>query len=149
MLVGVTMGDLEWRARQVDRQFGLLARVFTPRTVFMDVGAEDCSLALRASGWVERVYALDMRQASFAGALAPCNLKLMPPPEGAVDVAFSERFAENRLHDIYRSLVRGGIYVTGYADGIRRRLLDAGFSKVRLRPFGFPRRFVSHVTAVK
>ena len=42
---------LERNGREVERQFTLLCDFFTPRTVFMHVGAADCQLAVQA-GWV-------------------------------------------------------------------------------------------------
>jgi len=37
----------------VGEQIAFLSRAFTPRTVFMEIGAGDCALAVRAAGYVE------------------------------------------------------------------------------------------------
>ena len=50
---------LKKRNHDLERQFAFLRRLFTPRTVFMHYGAQDCALALQAAGYVERVYAVD------------------------------------------------------------------------------------------
>src|SRR6185295_18264710 len=48
---------LDRRSVAVHRTFGFLSRFLDARSVFMEVGAGDCALSLRASGFVERVYA--------------------------------------------------------------------------------------------
>jgi hypothetical protein len=63
--------------RNTDREFAFLQRRFTPRTVYMEIGAADCGLALRAAGYVDRVYALDVSGQFIESVLAPCNLRLM------------------------------------------------------------------------
>jgi SAM-dependent methyltransferase len=157
MLVGgpVTSGALrfpflrrlESHKYKVGREFAFLERRFTPRTVFMEVGGSDCELALRAAGYVERVYAVEVSGQFLQSALLPCNLRLVlcdgvriPVPEASVDVAWSGAFmdhlhpddAREHLASIRRSLVSGGEYicVTVSPQELRRRLLAAGFSKV-------------------
>jgi SAM-dependent methyltransferase len=135
------------------RQFRLLRPYFTPRTVFMHVGAAECSLALEAASYVERVYAVDPLQAVARSPRLPCNLRLvytkdphMPVAESTVDVAFSDALAAQRLAEIRRSLVPGGRYAffsdrpykeirrtlraTGF--GVRRRLLTDFLKKEKL-----------------
>ena len=118
-------------------QFQFLLRFFTPRTVFMHLGAGDCSLALRAASYVERVYALDASREVLCGVRLPCNLRLARelPVEERVDVAFATRGPGDgsaALDGICRSLAPGGSYFcTGPVRRTRRRLLDAGFSQVR------------------
>ena len=144
-------------ARRLQRyetnEFALLAGRFTPRTVFMDIGSSSCELALQAASYVERVYAIDVSGRFLQSVLVPLNLRLVlcggvriPVPEASVDVAFSGGFidqlhaedAAEHLSNVRRSLAPGGEYVcrTASPSEVRRRMLAAGFSKVRvLWPF--------------
>jgi SAM-dependent methyltransferase len=133
----------------VGRDFAFLERRFTPRSVFMEVGAADCQLALRAASHVERVYAVDVSGQFIQGVLVPCNLRLVlcdgvhiPVPEASVDLAWSGGFmdqlhpgdAHEHLRSVRRSLVAGGEYLCrtrGAPHKLHRRLLDAGFATVR------------------
>ena len=123
---------------------------FTPRTVFMEIGAADCRLALRAASYVERVYAIDVSGHFLHNVLVPCNLRLVlcdgvhiPVSEAAVDLAWGGGFmdplhpddAHAHLQSVRRSLVPGGEYLCRTrrpARELARRLLAAGFSKVRI-----------------
>ena len=128
----------------MERQFAFLRRLFTPRTIFMHFGAQDCALALQAAGYVERVYAVDALEGavreSARGLRLPCNLRFVDSRdlrgvgEGAVDVSFSERLPVNRLRDIHAKLAPQGKYVfqqNAMRREVRERLLEAGFSGVR------------------
>ena len=130
-----------------DNVFGFLARRFTPRTIFMEIGAAGYELALRAAGYVERVYAIDVSGRLLRDVLVPCNLRLVlcdgvriPVPAASVDVAWSGSFLD-RLHPddarehlaaVRRSLAPGGEYVCVSVHPARLRawLLQAGFSRV-------------------
>ncbi len=134
-------------------EFALLARRLTPRSVFMDIGSPDCDLALQAASYVERVYAVDVSGRFLQTVLVPLNLRLVlcggvriPVPESSVDVAFSGGFidqlhaedAAEHLASVRRSLVPGGEYIcrTASPSEVRKRMLAAGFSRVRvLWPF--------------
>ena len=127
-----------------------LEKRFTPRTVFMEIGAADCLFALRTATYVERVYAVDVSGAFLYTLPAPTNLRLVlcdgvriPVPESEVDLAWSGAFMDHlhpedaaaHLQSVRRSLVPGGRYVftTGQPPGeIRRRLFAAGFSVVQI-----------------
>jgi SAM-dependent methyltransferase len=137
------------RQRNTDRDFAFLQRRFTPRTVFMEIGAADCGLALRAAGYVDRVYAVDVSGQFIDSVLVPCNLRLVrcdgvhiPVPEASIDLAWSGAFmdqlhpdeAHEHLQSVRRSLVPGGEYLCrtrASPHELRRRLLAAGFSAVR------------------
>jgi hypothetical protein len=96
------------RDAQVHRQFELILRALTPHTVFMEIGAADCELALRAAGYVERVWCVD---AAAAPARPPCNLRCAPigsVPVESIDVAFSEGM-ENAEY-VCRVLKPGGVW---------------------------------------
>jgi SAM-dependent methyltransferase len=139
--------------RPESREFAFLARRLTPRAVFMDIGSPDCDLALQAAGYVERVYAIDVSGRFLQTVLVPLNLRLVlcggvriPVPEASVDVAFSGGFidqlhaedAAQHLASVRRSLVPGGEYIcrTASPSEVRKRMLAAGFSRVRvLWPF--------------
>jgi hypothetical protein len=127
---------IESRAAEVERQIGFLRRFFTPRTVFMHVGAADCALALQAASYVERVYALGVQDGLTSGLRLPLNLRLGIARE-PVDIAFSEQFDPSILRPIRNALAPGGryfFYVDGEYRQVRRQLRDAGFSDTRF-PF--------------
>jgi SAM-dependent methyltransferase len=130
--------------------FSLLEKRFTPRTVFMEIGAGGCRLALRAASYVERVYAVDVSGRSLRSALPPLNVRLVlcdgvriPPPDTKVDLAWSDEFMDRlppedalaHLQSVQRSLAPGGEYLFTTqqpAAQVRRRLFAAGFSAVRV-----------------
>jgi hypothetical protein len=126
---------LKRQGRDVERQFTLLCDFFTPRTVFMHVGAADCLLAVQAASYVERVYAVGASEGITRGVRLPCNLRFTAPADGEIDVAFSARVAASRLQDIHRSLAPKGMYLfqaAGDSAAARYRLREAGFSAVRV-----------------
>lgn len=112
--------------RDTDRLIGLLRRFVTPATVFMEIGAGDCALSIRAAALVRRVYAVDVSEQITRGARRPANFTLVLSdgcstgvPDGSVDVAFSNQLMEHlhpddaaeQLQNIHRSLAPGGVYV--------------------------------------
>jgi SAM-dependent methyltransferase len=138
---------LQTPGRSPAGEFSFLERRFTPRTVFMEIGGADCQLALKAAGYVERVYAIDVSGRLLQTVLAPVNLRLVlcdgvriPVPAASVDVAWSGAFmdhlhpddAREHLQGVYRSLVPGGEYLCstrGAPAELRRRMLEAGFAR--------------------
>jgi SAM-dependent methyltransferase len=131
-------------------QLAFLEKRFTPRTVFMEIGAADCVFALRAASNVERVYAIDVSGRFLHTVPAPANLRLVlcdgvriPLPEALVDLAWGGSFmdhlhpddAARHLQSVRRSLVSGGEYLFTTQQPpalIRRRLRAAGFSGLRI-----------------
>jgi hypothetical protein len=127
-----------------ERIFSFLARRFNARTVFMEIGGADCALALRAAGYVERVYVIDVSGQSLQNVLVPCNVRLVlcdgvriPVPEASVHLAWSGPFMDHLHHDdvldhltsVRRALTPGGEYICSSAHPAR--FLEAGFSRVR------------------
>ncbi len=126
---------LKSRSREVERQFTQLCDLFTPRTVFMHVGAADCLLAMQAAGYVERVYAIGAAEGVTRGVRLPCNLRFTPPADNEVDIAFSERLAAGELREIHSVLAAKGMYLfhaSGDSGNSRKLLREAGFSAVRV-----------------
>jgi len=161
------------RQREVDDLIALLRNYLTSSTVMMEIGAGDCELAIRAAAMVKKVYAIDVSEQITRGVTCPANFQLVlsdgcsiPVPQGSIDVAVSNQLMEHlhpddaleQLHNIYRSLAPGGVYVcitpnrvygphdvskyfdhvaTGFhlleytARDIRRLFASAGFSEIR------------------
>lgn len=161
------------RQREVDGLLALMRGSLTSSTVMMEVGVGDCELAIRAAAIVKRVYAIDVSAEITRGVSCPANFSLVlsdgcsiPVPEGSIDVAVSNQLMEHlhpddareQLHNIYRSLAPGGVYVcitpnrvygpndvskyfdqvaTGFhlveynSRDIRRLFASAGFSRIR------------------
>jgi SAM-dependent methyltransferase len=135
--------------RDSHSDFAFLDARFTPDSVFMEIGAASCKLALRAAGYVERVYAIDVSGHFVQNVLVPVNLRLVlcdgvriPVPEGTVDLAWSGAFmdqlhpddAGQHLASVHRALAPSGEYVIRTSQSIdetRKRLLVAGFAEVR------------------
>jgi SAM-dependent methyltransferase len=131
-----------------------LEKQFTPRTVFMEIGAapngEMSTLALRAASYVERVYAIDVSGRCLQSVAAPPNLRLVRcdgvrirVPESSVDLAWGGNFIDHlhpddalaHLENVRRCLVDGGEYLLATqqpAAQVRRQLFAAGFSAVRI-----------------
>ena len=117
------------RDAQVGRQFEFLLRVFTPRTVFMEIASSDCELSLRAASYVERVWCVD---AQSRVRQAPCNLRwdvMGGVPLRSIDVAFSESLVD--AGDVCRVLAPGGVWFVCGQLLPARLLREAGFSRVR------------------
>jgi trehalose utilization protein len=117
------------RHPELDRKFELLLRVFTPRTVFMEIGSSDCELSIRAASYVERVWCVD---ALARASHAPCNLRwdaIGGVPLQSIDVAFSERFAD--AEDVCRLLAPGGVWFV-HGELLRAQAFrQAGFARVQ------------------
>lgn len=130
-----------------DNIFGFVARRFTPRTIFMEIGAAGYELALRAAGYVERVYSINVSGELFRNVLVPCNLRLVfcdgvhiPVPAAAIDLAWGGDFldhlhpgeAREHLAAVQRGLVAGGEYLCSSANPgrVRALLLEVGFARV-------------------
>jgi SAM-dependent methyltransferase len=114
------------RARSVEHQLAFLRRFLPPGKRFLEIGAGDCALALRAAPLAARVYAVDVSRQITRGVKPPANFELrltegsrMPLEDGAADVAFSNQLMEHlhpedaaeQLREIRRSLAPGGLYV--------------------------------------
>ena len=122
----VQRADAGEDSRATDRLLALVSRFLTRDTVFMEIGAGDCALSIRAAALVKKVYAVDVSEQITRGARRPANFTLVLSdgcstgvPEGTVDVAFSNQLMEHlhpedaaeQLANIHRSLAPGGIYI--------------------------------------
>ena len=112
--------------RELDGLLAFLEPFLTPATVYMEIGAGDCALAMRVAGRVRHVYAVDVSETITHSARRPANFTLKlsdgcstEVPDGAVDLAFSNQLMEHlhpddaaeQLANIHRSLAPGGRYV--------------------------------------
>jgi len=136
--------------KKPDDPFSFLESRFTPRTVFMEIGSPDASLALRAAGYVERVYSIDISGHFARNVRAPANLRVVlcdgiriPLPEGAVDIAWSGEFMDHlhaedvlaHMESVRRGLADAGEYhftTKRPTMEVRKQLFAAGFSAVRV-----------------
>ena len=136
--------------RKPEDPFASLESRFTPRTVFMEIGSADSSLALRAAGYVERVYSIDVSGQLLHNLRAPCNLRVVlcdgvriPVPEATIDIAWSGDFMDHlhaddaieHLESVRRGLVDAGEYhftTEQPVKEVRKRVFAAGFSVVRV-----------------
>jgi len=135
---------------KVEDPYRLLEARFTPRTVFMEIGSPDQTLALRAASYVERVYSIDVSGQLAPSRRAPSNLRLVgcdgvriPVPEGSIDIAWSGDFldrlqpeaAAEHLKSVHGALAHGGEYLFTTQQPlaeVRRRVFAAGFSVARV-----------------
>ena len=119
-------GDHPQREHEIARALCFVRSFLSNESVFMEVGAGDCALALRAALLAKQVYAIDVSEEITRSVVPPGNFRLIlsdgcstPVPEGGIDVAFSNQLMEHlhpedareQLRNIYRSLAPGGIYV--------------------------------------
>jgi SAM-dependent methyltransferase len=116
----------ERRQRSVERELRFLRPYLDAGRAFMEIGAGDCALSLRATALARHVYAIDVSEQITGGAAGrPWNFELrltegtcIPVGDGAVDVAYSNQLMEHlhpedaleQLREIHRSLAPGGIY---------------------------------------
>jgi len=119
----------EARRAELERKLSFLLRVFTPRTVFMEIGSRDCELSIGAASYVERVWCVD---AAKRPSQAPSNLRwsaMGGVPLQSIDVAFSERFTS--AEDVCRLLAPGGVWFV-YGELLPAQVFrEAGFLRVQ------------------
>jgi SAM-dependent methyltransferase len=109
------------------RAMRIVRRLLTPDSVFLEIGAGDCSFAREVSGSVKRVVAIDVSDfAMRKGAALPANVETrvtggvdVPVPAGSIDVAFASNLIEHlhpddafeQTRNVYDALKPGGVYV--------------------------------------
>jgi SAM-dependent methyltransferase len=116
-------------ARQADltrRQLAMLGRFLTPETVYVEIGAGDCHLAMEVAQRVKHAYAVDVSDLIAGGEGRPERFTLLISdgvginlPDGAATVAYSNQLMEHlhpddardQLGEIARVLAPGGRYV--------------------------------------
>ncbi len=111
---------------KVRRELQFLRRFLTAETVFMEIGAGDCSLSIEVAKHVRQVYAVEVCEAITRGVCWPQNAKLIitdgtaiPVPDGSVTVAYSNQVMEHlhpddameQLLQVHRALKPAGCYV--------------------------------------
>jgi hypothetical protein len=129
------------RERDAERELRQLRPALDLHSVFLEIGAGDCTLARRAAGYVERAYAVDISEDVMGRLGGPPNLvrvvhdgMRIPLPEASIDVAFSRQLVISQLPGVCHALKDGGVYFTsskGPACELRQVFLDAGFSALR------------------
>lgn len=117
--------DARARETAVAVRMALIGRFLRPDTVFLEVGAGDCSLAREVAKHVKRCYALDVSR-ELVDMRGPPNMKTIlsdgcsvPVPEASVTLAYSCQLMEHihpddaieQLRNLYRALAPGGLYV--------------------------------------
>jgi len=118
--------DAASQQESVSRQMRLIRRYLNADSVFLEVGAGDCSLSREVSKYVRKVYAVDVSHEITKGEAFPPNLELVltdgssiPVPRESVTLAYSARLMEHlhpddaseQLKNIYSSLASGGKYI--------------------------------------
>lgn len=118
--------DLERQARLIAEQARLLQNFLTPQTVFLEIGAGDCSLSFEVARHTAHVYAVDVSAEITRSVERPANFTLIlsdgtsiPVPEQSITLAYSNQLMEHlhpddaltQLQNIYRALAPGGAYI--------------------------------------
>ncbi|HEY3075989.1 MAG TPA: methyltransferase domain-containing protein [Burkholderiales bacterium] len=129
------------RERDAERELRQLRLALDLHSVFLEIGAGDCTLTRRVAGYVERAYAIDSSEDIMGRLGGPPNLVRVvhdgvriPLPEASIDVAFSRSLIISQLPGVCHALKDGGVYFTsskGPASELREVFLDAGFSALR------------------
>ena len=124
-----------------DAIFEFIRPAFTLKSVFLQVGAGHFELALRAAGYVDRVYAVDapvpqdgrrLRQSKLPPNIVRVQKSTngIPVPEGSVDVAFSAELSA--LPAIHKTLAPGGVcFCVAKGSEAGEMVRRSGFSKLR------------------
>ena len=96
--------DIASRRRAVASRLRLLEPYITRRSVFMEIGPGDCSLALEMARTARHVYAVDVSTEITKGLSVPPNFELIicsgadfKIPPATVDLAYSHQLLEH-LH---------------------------------------------------
>jgi len=116
----------ESAGRAARARLKLLRRYIGGESTFVETGAGACALSLLVSGFVKRVYAIDVSREIAGDVAIPGNMRLLisdgleiPVPEGSADAVFSDQLAEHlhtddlveHLKNVYRCLAPGGTYI--------------------------------------
>ena len=104
----------------------VIERYLHPKSVFVEIGAGDCSLALAVAERVRQVYALEVSSEITDGVPTRRNCEViltdglsLPVPPGVAKLAYSNQVFEHlhpddgldHLRQVYRVLEAGGRYV--------------------------------------
>jgi len=105
-------------------RMGMIRRFINPETVFLEIGAGDCSLTLAVARLARKCYALDVSREILSGVRDPkietvlsdgCSV---PVPAGSVTLAFSFQVMEHihpddakeQLRNLFAAIAPGGSY---------------------------------------
>ncbi|MCX5800095.1 MAG: methyltransferase domain-containing protein [Candidatus Eisenbacteria bacterium] len=118
--------DAQSRLQAVSTQMRLLGRYLHPDSIFLEIGAGDCSLSREVSRRVRKAYAVDVSEEITKGESFPQNFELIisdgssiPVPRGSATLAYSRRLMEHlhpddavdQLKNVYVALAEGGKYI--------------------------------------
>src|SRR5262245_50736006 len=115
----------EERHRVVTKQFQTLKGLVTKDTVYLEIGAGDCALAMLMARYAKKVYALDVTDSLARDAARPSNFELIIsdgvgiPVGEPVDLVYSNQLmehlhpddAEEQLRNIYAVMRKGAEYL--------------------------------------
>jgi len=108
------------------RQLRLLRPWLRPETVYLEIGAGDCHLAMAVAAKVRHAYAVDVSDAIASADKCPGNFDLIlsdgvsvDVPRESIHVAYSHQLmehlhpedADRQLRGISESLAPGGVYI--------------------------------------
>jgi SAM-dependent methyltransferase len=117
------VSDAERRSA-IELRMSSLRRFLRPETVFLEIGAGDCSLTMEVAKLVRKCYALDVSREILSGVSDPkiqtvlsdgCSV---PVPEGSITLAYSFQVMEHihpddameQLRNLFRAIAPGGSY---------------------------------------
>jgi hypothetical protein len=119
-------GDATAQQGRAKRQIEVLGRFLRPDSVYLEVGAGDCHLAMTVAGQVRKAYAIEVSEVIAASDRRPSNFDLILSdgieinvPAGSVTVAYSHMLMEHlhpedavlQLREIHKTLAPGGVYI--------------------------------------
>jgi SAM-dependent methyltransferase len=117
------VSDSEKRAANTLRMASL-RRFLRPDTVFLEIGAGDCSMTMEVAKVVRKSYALDVSREILSGVRHPAIETVLsdgcsvPVPEGSITLAYSFQVMEHihpddameQLRNLFRAIAPGGSY---------------------------------------
>lgn len=117
------VSDSEKRAANLLRMASV-RRFLRADTVFLEIGAGDCSMTMEVAQVVRKSYALDVSREILSGVRHPAIETVLsdgcsvPVPEGSITLAYSFQVMEHihpddameQLHNLFRALAPGGSY---------------------------------------
>ena len=118
--------NINEKLQRVNSQLAIISQLMDRNTVFLEIGAGDCSMSIEASTYCKEVIALEVSEKIVSNLNFPYNVRCVifdginiPLKENSLDLAYSNQLMEHlhpedaldQLKKIRNVLKKGGSYI--------------------------------------